>query len=168
MRSASRHQRMQRCVTNFVIRMKIACGGLGSLQNISALLSITALSPDIRTLLLVKHVSVDNESKLRVWYPNLTTSPSSFILWKFLRCPPHDCHEPHKCKGNFVDSFEIRHLEDCIKECNDNHHCKYYTLEKNMDHCVLYEDCHETTTCDSCASGKKYCSIGYHGTSYRR
>ena len=32
-----------------------------------------------------------------------------------------------------------------------------------MDICVLYEDCRETVTCESCASGKKYCSIGYDG-----
>ena len=63
--------------------MKIACGGPGSLQNTSALLLITALCLDIQTQLLVKHVSVDNDSKLRVCFLNFANGPSIFILWKF-------------------------------------------------------------------------------------
>ena len=55
------------------------------------------------------------------------------------------------------------HLEDCIKWCNDHELCKWYTLEKSNDHCLLYEDCPATEDCDTCATGPKYCSRGYHG-----
>ena len=86
----------------------------------------------------------------------------SFII---CRCPARECHSPHKCAGNFVDSTIIKggHLEDCIKWCNDHQLCKWYTLEKLNDHCLLYEDCSVTKDCDTCATGQKDCSKGYHG-----
>ena len=40
------------------------------------------------------------------------------------RCPPRTCHGAFKCKGIFIDSFAIEHLEDCIGACNDNDVCK--------------------------------------------
>ena len=43
-----------------------------------------------------------------------------------------------------------------------NHFCRY-TLEKQHDHCIMYEDCDfHDDTCDTCATGPKYCSRGYH------
>ena len=77
--------------------------------------------------------------------------------------PARECRNPHKCKGNFVDSYKVSRLEECIVACNDNTDCRFYTLEKASGHCVLYEDCLDTIECDTCASGKKYCSRGYHG-----
>ena len=55
------------------------------------------------------------------------------------------------------------HLEDCIERCRENPQCNYFTIEKQDDHCVLYEDCGDTVRCDTCASGAKYCSRGYQG-----
>ena len=78
------------------------------------------------------------------------------------RTPSRECHLPIKCKADFMNSYRLHHLEDCIKVCNDNPHCKWYTHEKTHNHCVLYEaDCAETQECMTCASGKKYCSNGY-------
>ena len=80
-----------------------------------------------------------------------------------LRGPATECLHPHKCKGNFVDSHKISTLEWCIAACNDNADCRFYTLEREGGHCVLYEDCRDTVDCDTCASGKKYCSGGDDG-----
>ena len=36
-----------------------------------------------------------------------------------------------------------------------------FTLEKQHDHCILYEDCDlHDESCDTCATGRKYCSRG--------
>ena len=77
--------------------------------------------------------------------------------------PVTECLNPHKCKGNFVDSYKMSSLEGCIRACNDNADCRFYTLERESGHCVLYEDCSDTIDCDTCASGKKYCSGGNNG-----
>ena len=89
----------------------------------------------------------------------LSFQPSSFS------CPARECHSPKKCKGHFVDSNILKggHLEDCIKSCSNNALCEYYTLEKSKDYCILYEDCLETEGCDTCWTGRKYCSRGYQG-----
>merc|ERR1712038_2007461 len=77
-------------------------------------------------------------------------------------CPTRSCHEAVKCEGHFIDSFKIAHLEDCIKACRDKSECNFYTLEKTHDHCLLYEDCEVKNPCDTCASGPRHCSVGYH------
>ena len=83
-------------------------------------------------------------------------------LHLFTRCPTRSCHEAVKCEGHFIDSFKIAHLEDCIKACRDKSECNFYTLEKTHDHCLLYEDCEVKNPCDTCASGPRHCSVGYH------
>ena len=81
-----------------------------------------------------------------------------------VRCPARDCHGAFKCEGHFIDSFKIAHLEDCIKACSDKDECQWYTLEKTHNHCLLYEECKKKTNgCDTCASGPRDCSVGYHG-----
>ena len=81
-----------------------------------------------------------------------------------IRCPARDCHEAVKCEGHFIDSFKIAHLEDCIKACSDDSDCQWYTLEKTNDHCLLYEECKKKMeSCDTCATGPRECSVGYHG-----
>ena len=90
-----------------------------------------------------------------------------FFLMKAFHhsCPARECHSPHKCKGKIVYSkiVEGGHIEDCISICVNNSLCEYYTLEKKADFCVLYEDCLKSTYCDTCATGRQYCSRGYHG-----
>ena len=80
-----------------------------------------------------------------------------------LGAPARGCLNPHKCKGHFVDSYQMSRVEECIEACNDSADCRFYTLERASGHCVLYEDCRDTIECDTCASGKKYCSLGYQG-----
>ena len=101
----------------------------------------------------------------------LRSIPNSCL---YHRCPPRECHIPIKCKANFLNSYRLHHLEDCIKVCNDNPLCKWYTHEKTHDHCILYqEDCAQALECTTCATGKRYCSNGYlprsgpHGKSTR-
>ena len=44
-----------------------------------------------------------------------------------------------------------------------NINCRY-TLEKHHDRCILYEDCElHDKSCDTCATGQKYCSHGLKG-----
>ena len=63
-----------------------------------------------------------------------------------------------------MDSFIMTKLEECLIACNSNDKCNFYTLEKLHDHCILYEDCDvHDESCDTCASGPKLCSHGYHG-----
>ena len=88
---------------------------------------------------------------------------SNESLYLYTRCPARQCHETIKCEGHFIDSFKIAHLEDCIEACNNNADCKWYTLEKTHNHCLLYEDCTEKHDCVTCASGERDCSVGYHG-----
>jgi len=78
-------------------------------------------------------------------------------------CPARECHSPHKCKGKLDDSFIVSHLEDCISICKDRPSCKWYTLDKAIDRCVLYDNCTLAEDCDTCATGPEYCSRGYHG-----
>merc|ERR1712010_83220 len=81
-------------------------------------------------------------------------------------CPARECHSPNKCQGHVVEgpiSNKATHLEDCINICKDTVDCEYYTYEKKDDHCMLFKDCNSTISCDTCATGKKYCSNGYHG-----
>jgi hypothetical protein len=79
-------------------------------------------------------------------------------------CPARECHGAFKCKGDFVDSFAIATLEECIEKCNHVEDCKWFTLEKKNDHCILYEECHNQFDCETCATGEKKCANGYKGT----
>ena len=98
---------------------------------------------------------------IRVVLALLASAVSSSVAE--LRGPARECLHPHKCKGNFVDSYKMSSLEGCIRACNDNADCRFYTLERESGICVLYEDCQSTLFCESCASGEKYCSGGYDG-----
>jgi len=78
-------------------------------------------------------------------------------------CPARECHEQKKCDGFLVDSKKIAHLEECINYCKESVGCEWYTYDKKDDNCVLYEDCFTSSRCDTCATGPKSCSRGYHG-----
>jgi len=81
-------------------------------------------------------------------------------------CPGRECHSPNKCQGHVVEgppSKKATHLEDCINICKDTVDCEWYTYDKKNDHCLLFKDCNSLISCDTCATGKKYCSNGYHG-----
>merc|ERR1712241_1438681 len=81
-------------------------------------------------------------------------------------CPGRECHSPDKCQGHVVQgkiSKKAGNLEDCINICKDTVNCKWYTYEKQNDHCMLFKDCDSLISCDTCATGQKYCSNGYHG-----
>ena len=78
-------------------------------------------------------------------------------------CPARECHGAFKCKGDFVDSFAIATLEECIEKCNEVVDCEWFTLEKANDHCILYEECDDQFDCETCASGEKKCAHGYKG-----
>ena len=65
------------------------------------------------------------------------------------RCPPRECHGAFKCQGDFVDSYAIGTLEECIEKCNDNVDCQWFTLEKSNDHCILYEECNDHFDCET-------------------
>ena len=78
-------------------------------------------------------------------------------------CPPRECHGSFKCQGDFVDSYAIGTLEECIEKCNDNVDCQWFTLEKSNDHCILYEECNDHFDSEICATGEKNCAHGYHG-----
>ena len=89
---------------------------------------------------------------------------SIFLPFLNLRCPARECHSPHKCEGNLDTSFSASHLEDCIRICKERPSCKWYTLDKAIDSCVLYENCTlHTEVCDTCATGPEDCLRGYHG-----
>ena len=79
------------------------------------------------------------------------------------RCPARECQGAFKCKGDFVDSFAIATFEECIKKCNEVEDCKWFTLEKKNDHCVLYEECEDQFDRETCATGEKKCAHGYKG-----
>ena len=81
----------------------------------------------------------------------------------FFRCPARECHGAFKCKGDFVDSFAIPTLEECISKCNEVEDCQWFTLEKANDHCILYEECNDQFDCETCATGEKKCANGYKG-----
>ena len=85
------------------------------------------------------------------------------MLLFFTRCPARECHGAFKCKGDFVDSFAIATLEECIEKCNEVVDCEWFTLEKANDHCILYEECDDQFDCETCASGEKKCAHGYKG-----
>merc|ERR1712045_101632 len=77
-------------------------------------------------------------------------------------CSARECHQQYKCGGNFVDSFSMSHIEECIVACYSDDACNWYTLEKTRDHCILYKDCDlHDETCTTCATGPKSCSHGY-------
>merc|ERR1712223_76318 len=78
-------------------------------------------------------------------------------------CPSRECHGAFKCQDIFIDSFEIEHLEDCLEACSDVAECMYFTLEKTHNHCILYEGCEAQLECETCATGERECSAGYHG-----
>ena len=67
-----------------------------------------------------------------------------------------------------MQSYSISDLEDCIQICNKDPNCKWYTLEKDKNHCVLYENCHKKFDCQTCATGEEYCSRGYLPTSTKK
>merc|ERR1712038_2119613 len=78
-------------------------------------------------------------------------------------CLSRECHGAFKCQDIFIDSFEIEHLEDCLEACSDVAECMYFTLEKTHNHCILYEGCEAQLECETCATGERECSAGYHG-----
>ena len=97
-----------------------------------------------------------------------TVTASSGHQWPhinvfFFRCPARECHGAFKCKGDFVDSFAIPTLEECISKCNEVEDCQWFTLEKANDHCILYEECNDQFDCETCATGERKCANGYKG-----
>ena len=72
-----------------------------------------------------------------------------------------------KSSSNLTTLNRESHLEDCIERCREHLQCNFFTIEKQNNHCVLYEDCGDTVRCHSCASGAKYCSRGYQGETKR-
>ena len=98
----------------------------------------------------------------------------SFRLVKY-NIPTELIHEnrynKYVCIGKsiIVSKCFIResHLEDCMEKCKEHPSCNFFTLEKQNDHCILYEDCDVRIDCETCASGAKYCSLGYHGNHQR-
>jgi len=101
------------------------------------------------------------DPKQSTGHPN--AGPCSDCISGQQACPGRECHSPNKCQGHLVDTFETGHLEDCINMCKDTAACEWYTYDKKDDHCILYKDCESLISCDTCATGKKYCSKGYHG-----
>merc|ERR1712241_979096 len=101
------------------------------------------------------------DPKQSTGHPN--AGPCSDCISGQQACPGRECHSPNKCQGHLVDTFETGHLEDCINMCKDTAACEWYTYDKRDDHCILYKDCETLISCDTCATGKKYCSNGYHG-----
>ena len=84
----------------------------------------------------------------------------------YTSCPPRECHGAFKCQDIFIDSFEIEHLEDCLQACSDVAECMWFTLEKTHNHCILYEGCEAQLECETCATGERECSAGYHGENF--
>ena len=150
-------------VTNSVAEMMTASGGHGNLKIRSAVSLPIALTlnkvQDIRTPDDAQTASVDSESK----HSSFCQSYFVIISATSSRCPARECHKQKKCDGFLVDSKKIAHLEECINYCKESVGCEWYTYDKKDDHCVMYEDCDTSTSCDTCATGKKYCSKGYHG-----
>ena len=83
--------------------------------------------------------------------------------FKLYSCPARECHGAFMCKGNYIDSFRLEHLEDCMKKCLHDTDCMWFTLEKEHDNCILYEECHDQFDCETCATGEKDCARGYRG-----
>jgi len=79
-------------------------------------------------------------------------------------CPARECHGAFKCKGDFVDSFAIATLEGCIEKCGEVEDCQWFTLEKDNNHCILYEECDDHFDCETCATGEAKCANGLKGT----
>ena len=108
-------------------------------------------------------------SRMHKWAESVSIMfpyPMFFLMKAFHHsCPARECHGTYKCQGHIVYSktVESGHLEDCISFCGNSPLCEYYTLEKKHDFCLLYEDCLNSTYCDTCATGHKDCSHGYHG-----
>ena len=146
--------------TGFVGKMRTASGGPGSQHRTCACSLPIAQSLDIQMLESAQTASVERDCECDHTEYTKVSSYHSKIPF---RCPARECHAPHKCRGHFIDSYKLANLEDCIRACNDNELCKWYTLEKSNDHCLLYEDCIPLNDCDTCATGEKSCSHGYHG-----
>ena len=154
---------MQNHVTSFAVKMMTASGGHGNQTIRSAVSLPIALTQnkvqDIRTPDDAQTASVDSESK----HSSFCHNQFVFISTTSSRCPARECHEQKKCDGFLVDSKKIAHLEECINYCKDSVGCEWYTYDKKDDNCVLYEDCHTSSSCDTCATGPKDCSKGYRG-----
>ena len=149
-----------RLATELVVKRMTVSGGHGSHCTQCACSTPIALSLDVQTLEPVLIASVDRDCRLLFSIHN----PHIALLFGFYHsCPALECHRPHKCKGDFVNSISLHHLEECIEICNNNVPCKWFTFEKSNDICMMYEDCSETLDCATCASGPKLCSHGNHG-----
>ena len=108
------------------------------------------------------HQWPETVSYIGVSAKKLQTSHLKSLLNSY-RCPARECHGAFKCQGNFVDSYAIATLEECIEKCNENEDCQWFTLEKANDHCIIYEECNDQFDCETCATGEKNCAHGYHG-----
>ena len=140
-------------------------GGLGSLNNSSACSLPTAR----RTVLIRRQLSLvlvalaaKNCTDIECW-PNQVSALICYGLQNLRRCPARVCQGAFKCQGTFVDSHTIDTLEECIEKCTSDQDCQWFTLEKRNHHCILYEECNKQFNCDTCATGEKKCSMGYHG-----
>jgi len=115
--------------------------------------------------------------ELCIMFHNCTTSadgkPSGLICPECISgmgdCPARECALAQKCKGVFIDSFEVENVQACISKCVETDVCEFYTFEKKQKHCVLYEDCYpdlvtnEFLPCDTCLTGERSCGLGYLG-----
>ena len=108
------------------------------------------------------HQWPETVSYIGVSAKKLQTSHLKSLLNSY-RCPARECHGAFKCQGNFVDSYAIATLEECIEKCHENEDCQWFTLEKANDHCIIYEECNDQFDCETCATGERHCSRGYHG-----
>ena len=108
------------------------------------------------------HQWPETVSYIGVLAKKIFTSHPKTLLNSY-RCPARECHGAFKCQGNFVDSYAIATLEECIEMCNEVWDCQWFTLEKAHDHCILYEECDDKFDCETCATGTRNCAHGYHG-----
>ena len=73
-------------------------------------------------------------------------------------CSVYSCGTPGRCQGVLVDGKVARNEQFCLRLCQQEERCHWYSFLAEDSLCLLLEDCpHLDTSCSSCTSGQQEC-----------
>jgi len=72
-------------------------------------------------------------------------------------CSEFSCNKAEKCEGVVVHAGLASNTETCLRYCNINERCHWFTFYLDQGLCIQLEDCPKMTPCQQCISGQQEC-----------
>ena len=73
-------------------------------------------------------------------------------------CPEFTCSRSESCEGTVVSADPANNANSCLRLCQANQQCSWFTFLPDSNVCVQLQDCPNFLPCSSCVSGQQECS----------